>query len=364
MMDGTPNNSTSFASIRSTGKDRSNRAFNFHQHQHGFNQKPSSSRRSESGTQLLARLSSRPSLTNIDPLIFRNPHQSKQKDKDKTDIVEVYGAEGVCKSLLCLHLAAEACLPSRYKELDIGGLAAKVILIDTDFKFSVLNFAVIVETQLLSLLEKCYSKINPEVGEANDNDRNKETDAVKSDKNSNVALTPSEVEVLLQESLSRVEVLRVTSSDQLLMTLHTLSNTALSEPDLSLIIIDSLSAFYWHDRTAHQDNPNTTEHIMRPIAEEILRLTKEFGLTFLVTKSALIGNRRRQFEDEGSHSSKDESQLEHVEFLGKTWLDLKPMRVTLTRKVNVNGKVEFFACSDSWDKHRKFCFHKDIIKFL
>ncbi|KAJ0059900.1 hypothetical protein NL108_015222, partial [Boleophthalmus pectinirostris] len=53
---------------------------------------------------------------------------------------------------------------------------------------------------------------------------------------------------LLRSCLSRVLVLHCSSSSQLLLTLHFLETSLAARPDLSLLLIDSISAFYWLDR--------------------------------------------------------------------------------------------------------------------
>lgn len=58
----------------------------------------------------------------------------------------------------------------------------------------------------------------------------------------------SDEEALLRSCLSRLLVVHCSSSAQLLLTLHFLENSFSSRPSLELLLIDSISAFYWLDR--------------------------------------------------------------------------------------------------------------------
>lgn len=53
---------------------------------------------------------------------------------------------------------------------------------------------------------------------------------------------------MLRSCLSRLLVVHCSSSSQLLLTLHFLETSLVSRPKLALLVIDSISAFYWQDR--------------------------------------------------------------------------------------------------------------------
>lgn len=56
-------------------------------------------------------------------------------------------------------------------------------------------------------------------------------------------------ELALRSCLSRLLVVHCSSSSQLVLTLHLLETSFLSRPGLALLLIDSISAFYWLDRS-------------------------------------------------------------------------------------------------------------------
>lgn len=53
----------------------------------------------------------------------------------------------------------------------------------------------------------------------------------------------------LRSCLSRLLVVHCCSSSQLVLTLHLLETSLLSRPGLALLLIDSISAFFWLDRS-------------------------------------------------------------------------------------------------------------------
>lgn len=101
-------------------------------------------------------MSSRIDLSSIDSDAFSKtpPSSSSSSSLSTNKIIEIYGAEGVGKTEMALHYIAKACLPPNWNGLSIQGLGAKVIFIDTEFKFSVFRLAIVLEKQILAILEK------------------------------------------------------------------------------------------------------------------------------------------------------------------------------------------------------------------
>lgn len=177
-------------------------------------------------------------------------------------------------------------------------------------------------------------------------------------------------------------MVRVQSTEQLLISLLSLENSLSCDPAPSLIAIDTISAFFWTDKLGELENPLCTESKMSPIAGVISKLASEYGITFLVTKSALIGSkrlregRREDFKNRYSSSSagvqipsemmarKEKALQEHVEFLGRSWCALKAKRIVLTRNVDSAGKNERAAWCIDWPACRAFSCVDDGVCFL
>ncbi|XP_024859241.1 DNA repair protein XRCC2 isoform X3 [Kryptolebias marmoratus] len=168
---------------------------------------------SESGTQLFARLEARRCLKDIEPRLFPD-----DGGPDHGEVVEVYGPEGTGKTELLYHLLSRCVLPEA-----AGGLEVDVVFVDTDYSLDMLRLVSILDTRL-----------------------NKGRTTLKG-----LSTSPSSAgsdEAALHLCLSRLLVVHCSSSSQLLLTLHFLETTLSSRSSLALLLIDSMSAFYWSDR--------------------------------------------------------------------------------------------------------------------
>ncbi|KAM9417243.1 LOW QUALITY PROTEIN: DNA repair protein XRCC2-like [Salvelinus alpinus] len=125
------------------------------------------------------------------------------------DVVEFHD-EGIGKTQTLFNLMTHCILPT-----DCGGLEVKVMYVDTNYHFDMLRLVKVLEHRL---------------GE--------DGDAVV------------EPEERVRACLSRLFVVLCSSSVQLLLTLHYLENTFCSRHALCLLVIDSIAAFYWVDRSS------------------------------------------------------------------------------------------------------------------
>ncbi|XP_053093835.1 DNA repair protein XRCC2 isoform X2 [Pangasianodon hypophthalmus] len=135
-----------------------------------------------------------------------------------------------------------------------GGLEVEVVFIDTDYHFDMLR--------LVSILENRLTSSAPE----------------------------SEMEEVVRSSLRRLSVLHCSSSIQLLLTLHYLEGILCSRPALCLLVIDSISAFYWIDRANGGDSLARQEANLRKCTEILDRLRRDYGVVVVATTHAVMRN--------------------------------------------------------------------------
>lgn len=81
-------------------------------------------------------------------------------------------------------------------------------------------------------------------------------------------------EKLLRSCLSRLLVVHCSSSSQLLLTLHFLETSLFSRPNLALLLIDSISTFYWQDRCEGGANISKQEERLSDCADLLARLLR------------------------------------------------------------------------------------------
>ncbi|XP_028646703.1 DNA repair protein XRCC2 [Erpetoichthys calabaricus] len=188
-------------------------------------------RLTESGTELLARLGERPSLKSLELPIF-----SEVGFPGPGDVVELHGAEGTGKTELLYHVLVHCILPTAQ-----GGLEVEVLFVDTDFHFDMLRLVALLEQRL-----------------------------------------PGSPEALVRRSLRRLTLVQCSSSVQLLLTLRHLESLLCGRTALGVLMLDSLSAFYWTDRSAGR------EDTLRRCSEFLQKLVKDYHLLVFAATQALM----------------------------------------------------------------------------
>lgn len=196
---------------------------------------------SESGTQLFARLEARRCLKDIQPGLFPD-----DGGPDHGEVVEVYGPEGTGKTELLYHLLCRCVLPET-----AGGLEVDVVFVDTDFSLDMFR--------LVSILDRRLS----------------------------AGVSAGSEEAALRSCLSRLLVVNCSSSSQLLLTLHYLETTLSSRPSVALLLIDSISAFYWLDRSEGGASVSKQEEKLSRCSELLARLLRDYRITIFATCHAL-----------------------------------------------------------------------------
>ncbi|XP_073978179.1 X-ray repair cross complementing 2 [Rhodnius prolixus] len=161
----------------------------------------------ESCLQLLGRLQKRPSLQGLDAHLFPNGPKPRE-------VIEITGEAGTGKTLLLLEFIKKSILPIRYNEFQIDGLEAEVVYMNCDHHFNIFK--------LVSLMEDYLSRC---------------------------LLTPDSdlIEEIISTSLKRLTVFNIFDSETMMTTFHLLSNLLCMNSNISLILIDSISAYYWQD---------------------------------------------------------------------------------------------------------------------
>ncbi|XP_078659225.1 DNA repair protein XRCC2-like [Branchiostoma floridae x Branchiostoma belcheri] len=239
----------------------------------------------ESGAQLLARLGSRPSLAQLETSLF-----SADAGPKPGDAVEFYGPEGTAKTEMLLHLTARCILPT-----SLGGLEAGVVFIDTDFHFDILRLVTILEGRL----------------DTTDEDR-------------------------VKDCLRRLYIVRCNSSEQLVITLHSLEHILASTPEVALLVVDSISAFYWLDRST-DDSISGQELNQRRCVDVLSRYLADYGIVLIATKQAIFGqkSRKSQQKEDTTLSPKVEKtkveNVEHYEYMCHAWQNMIKYRYVFSR---------------------------------
>ncbi|XP_028824549.1 DNA repair protein XRCC2 [Denticeps clupeoides] len=274
---------------------------------------------SETGAQLFARLEGRRSLEGIAANIFPEDGGPTQGD-----VVEMHGMEGTAKTETLYHLVSCCILPAQ-----CGGLEVEVMFVDTDHHFDMLRLVAVLE-----------GRLEP----AGDGSLKEET---------------------LKASLRRLSVVRCSSSAQLLLTLLHLENTFCSRPSLCVLMVDSISAFYWVDRGNGGDRPARQEANLHKCAELLDRIRRDYGITVFATTHAIMRNYASSSASPSSSSTGDFDRP----YLCRAWQRIVTHRVVFSKCDVLKDKKQVFsaACSTSRTRGVKrtlFCITNSGIEFL
>ncbi|XP_003270992.1 DNA repair protein XRCC2 [Nomascus leucogenys] len=251
--------------------------------------------RAESGTELLARLEGRSSLKEIEPNLFA--------DEDSPvhgDILEFHGPEGTGKTEMLYHLTARCILPKSE-----GGLEVEVLFIDTDYHFDMLR--------LVTILEHRLSQSSEEI---------------------------------IKYCLGRFFLVYCSSSTHLLLTLYSLESMFCSHPSLCLLILDSLSAFYWIDRVNGGESVNLQESTLRKCSQCLEKLVNDYRLVLFATTQTIM-QKASNSSEEPSHASRRLCgvDIDYRPYLCKAWQQLVKHRMFFSKQEDSQSSNQFSLVS-------------------
>ncbi|XP_017375527.1 DNA repair protein XRCC2 [Cebus imitator] len=251
--------------------------------------------RAESGTELLARLEGRSSLKEIEPSLFA--------DEDSPvhgDILEFHGPEGTGKTEMLYHLTARCILPKSE-----GGLEVEVAFIDTDYHFDMLRLVTILEHRLSQSSEE-----------------------------------------MIKCCLGRLFLVYCSSSTHLLLTLYSLESMFCSRPSLCLLILDSLSAFYWIDRVNGGENVNLQESTLKKCSQFLEKLVNNYRLVLFATTQTIMQKASNSVE-EPSHASQRlcDVDIDYRPYLCKAWQQVVKHRIFFSKQDDSKSRNQFSLVS-------------------
>jgi DNA-repair protein XRCC2 len=210
--------------------------------------------KAETGVQLLARLSSRPNLSSLNETLFPD-------GVNLGNVIEISGNSGSGKTTLITQFLVQCLLPKTWNEFKIGGLGAGAIIVNTDHHFQVLKLV----SSMESLMMNC-----------------RESD--KSENQYQKHMDSKTIEKIIKESLSNLIVLNCYDSQQFFVTFHSLENILSSNAITSLIIIDSISAYYWQDAAA--GGVRKMDLYLKKTLKALQTCVEEYKVIIMYTKQA------------------------------------------------------------------------------
>ncbi|XP_053568925.1 DNA repair protein XRCC2 [Bombina bombina] len=253
-------------------------------------------RKAESGTQLLARLEGRASLKELEPLLFAD-----EESPINGDVIEFHGPEGTGKTEMFCHLISRCILPKSE-----GGLQVEVIFIDMDYHFDMLRLVTILEHRLSQSTEE-----------------------------------------MVKQCLGRFFLVYCSSTVQLLLTLYSLENMFCSRPSLCLLIIDSISSFYWIDRNNGGESIMKQEANLRKCIELLEKLLKEYKIVLFASTQTIMQKSSRDGGEGVSNSLRQQTSYstDFKPYLCKLWYQITTHRILFSKEPRTNSDQTFSIMS-------------------
>uniref|UniRef100_A0A8C5IMK7 X-ray repair cross complementing 2 n=1 Tax=Junco hyemalis TaxID=40217 RepID=A0A8C5IMK7_JUNHY len=245
-------------------------------------------------TQLRARLEGRSSLKNLEPCLF-----AEEGSPVHGDVIEFHGPEGTGKTEMLYHLLAR-CIIAKAQ----GGLEVEVMFVDTDYHFDMLRLVTILENRLAQGTEE-----------------------------------------MIKQCLGRLFLVSCSSSTQLLLTLYSLENLFCAHPSLCVLILDSLSAFYWIDRSNGGESLTLQEMNLKKCANFLEKLVTQHHLILFATTQTLMQKSANSAEGFLPSKLPHETDTDYRPYLCKSWQQMVTHRMFFSKQCNSGNSKGFTVVS-------------------
>lgn len=215
----------------------------------------------ECGLKLFTRLTSkkRPSLLGLSP-------ETMPSDGPKPgDCIEISGESSTGKTMHAMDLIAQTIIPKEY-----GGKGATAIVIDTNSNFHVSD-------QMARFIEKHIFHHRSLACPAADTEMLQNDTEVRN------------IDNIVFEVLKKIQFFKCYSSKEYELTLFYCTNVLMTNTNVSLLVVDSISTFYWND-VGDREPPIRMETYLRRKVQELRNLVDEFKLVAIYTRPMEFGN--------------------------------------------------------------------------
>ncbi|XP_057325848.1 DNA repair protein XRCC2-like [Microplitis mediator] len=250
----------------------------------------------ESGLQFYGRIQPRPTLQNLDNILFPN-------GLSNNDTIEINASSASGNSLLLTRLIAQCILPFNHNDKEIGGIDARVLLINTNHNFLV--------SKLVNMMMNIL--------------------------NEKEVLDSSQViDDIIKRSLTNLTIINCYSSFHYLLTLKTL-DIVISSKKISLVTIDTIDAYYWEDRKS--GGQRTMSSYIKNLLMSVQKHTFHWNNVFIYTRLNFYKNKskdsvtcvreptesRINYRLKLEYCSKKNKHMCSIESHEKTWLIESPI---------------------------------------
>lgn len=213
----------------------------------------------ESGLELIARVNTKPSLCEIENTLFPGGLRN-------TDVIEIGGERSTGKTLLLSQMLAKCILPDHYRTIQIQGCNASAILINTDHHFQTSKLVELMNDMIDAAHKTSAASLRMDM---------------MLDKTS-----------IIQKSLHNLHIIDCYNSEQFSLTLRTLDDVFVNNTKIAILVIDSITAYFWEDCDGNMTNH---DHYVKELLQLIKTHTTLFNvITIYTTFSEKTCNKEKQ----------------------------------------------------------------------
>ena len=146
------------------------------------------------------------------------------------------------------------------------------------------------------------------------------------------AVDAIEVEKLLKSCLQRLFLVHCTSSLNLVKSLSNMEKFFDENPDVSVLMIDSISEYYWTDRTIGGCGRYEQEALQRSIISKLKRFKDTYNLVIFVTKSAIMSKNLQTVQQANSMRKTDGIVKAPCDYLSLEWNNFLTHKYEVSRR--------------------------------
>lgn len=209
--------------------------------------------------ELLRKIAShrRPNLVNLDPHLF-----PENIGPLPGEVIEITGHSNTGKTLLLTELIARAVMPIKF-----GGQQTNVVLLETEVNYQLLN--------LVNIMQRIIREHHPDCAE------------------------PEMLEII-DRSLENLQTLTCYTRDDLDMAIFSLESIFLQNTQISMLLLDTVTTFYWQDGTGRL--PSIGQHT-KELLDRLRKVTDTHGAVLAYTKPSYF--RSKNFSGSGEDDGFD-----------------------------------------------------------
>ncbi|CAF4783390.1 unnamed protein product [Pieris macdunnoughi] len=206
----------------------------------------------ESGVQLLSRLSKKSVIENFYPTLFKC-------GPEKDEVIEIFSNNSA--NPLLYDLISEALLPHL-----VGGVETGIVFFNTDGNFDKNKFIELFKHKLYTnVTEKKIINLNDEA-----------------------------MDIIINGCLNNFTVIDVYDPSQFIVSVQNLDNMLMKHSNISLIIFNTLSAFYWSEQSF---KVTKMDLYLKKLLKFVQRITKDFKVVILYTRPEYFCSSKEAIEN-------------------------------------------------------------------